>query len=82
VNGPFKAANPHLAKEAYRQYKLALRSGSLVRGHCVLCGDNQRPGPVEGHHEDYAYPLEVIWLCRMHHRWRHMKGISLEEQAA
>lgn len=76
---PFRAANPHLAHDARRQYNLALRNGDLVRGRCVLCGDDQRPGTVEGHHEDYAAPLQVVWLCRLHHRWRHMYGAPLPE---
>ncbi len=23
---------------------------------------------MEGHHEDYDFPLQVIWLCQAHHR--------------
>ena len=26
---------------------------------------------VHAHHEDYDYPLDVIWLCPIHHKARH-----------
>ena len=25
---------------------------------------------VEGHHDDYSRPLEILWLCKFHHRQR------------
>jgi len=45
----------------------ALRAGRLQKKPCAVCGTNR----VDGHHEDYARPLEVIWLCRRHHRDLH-----------
>jgi hypothetical protein len=32
--------------------------------HCSLCG---RQGKIEGHHEDYRKPMEVVWVCRKCH---------------
>jgi hypothetical protein len=26
---------------------------------------------VEAHHADYSHPLDVVWLCRQHHRQAH-----------
>jgi hypothetical protein len=46
----------------------AIRNGQLVKGPCSVCGATER---VEGHHEDYSKPLEVVWLCKLHHRRRH-----------
>ncbi len=43
-----------------------LRSEKLKRKPCETCG-----GYAEAHHEDYNKPLEVIWLCRLHHRQQH-----------
>jgi hypothetical protein len=43
----------------------ALRNGSLIRPfHCSSCLLECKP---QAHHEDYAKPLEVIWLCRPCH---------------
>jgi hypothetical protein len=41
----------------------ALNSGVLIKAPCVVCGSFKS----EGHHEDYTKPLDVIWLCRLHH---------------
>jgi|SRR6267143_110360 len=41
----------------------AVRRGALVRRPCRVCGNPRS----EGHHPDYAKPLEVDWLCRTHH---------------
>ena len=43
---------------------LAIKSGKLKREPCKICGKIE----VEGHHLDYSKPLEIIWLCREHHR--------------
>lgn len=45
----------------------AIRSGKMTRMPCQVCGDPYS----EGHHPDYSKPLEVEWLCFVHHRERH-----------
>lgn len=40
--------------------------GLLKRGECEVGGECS--GKVEAHHEDYSKPLEIIWVCRHHHR--------------
>ena len=40
----------------------------LIKDTCKVCGTNEN---VEAHHEDYSKPLEIIWLCRNHHREHH-----------
>lgn len=45
----------------------AVRSGSLVRMPCEVCGAER----AEGHHADYSKPLDVRWLCRLHHLAEH-----------
>ena len=56
-----------------QRVKYALKTGKLVRQPCVKCG----AVPADGHHEDYDKPLEVIWLCKFHHRELHAKRKQL-----
>lgn len=44
----------------------AVKSGKLKKLPCEVCGEVK----VEGHHDDYSKPLEVKWLCSIHHRER------------
>lgn len=44
------------------QLSKAVSMGELVRpDRCENCG---KIGKVQGHHEDYNLPLEVVWLCQ------------------
>lgn len=45
----------------------ALAAGKLSKGVCAFCGSAK----VQAHHMDYAKPLEVIWLCAVHHGMYH-----------
>lgn len=51
----------------------AIRDGRLVRQPCEVCGATER---IQAHHDDYAKPLEVRWLCVKHHNeyHRHERG--------
>lgn len=65
--------------EAHRQTRKALRVGELVRPeHCSKCGARDRKldgaskyHTIHGHHDDYAKPLDVRWLCAECHRSFH-----------
>lgn len=45
----------------------AVKSGALIKKPCEVCGNPKS----EGHHEDYDKPLDVKWLCRLHHAEAH-----------
>jgi len=46
----------------------ALRDGKLKKGICEICGTDEH---VHAHHDDYSKPLEVRWLCALHHHRYH-----------
>lgn len=48
----------------------AVNKGELVRpAECDQCGRGKCR--IEGHHEDYDKPLDVEWLCKSCHSYRH-----------
>jgi len=55
--------------QAKAKVRLAIEKGLLNRQPCEVC----EAAEAEGHHDDYAKPLEVRWLCRMHHKLWHAK---------
>jgi hypothetical protein len=63
-------------KRAQTDVLNALRRGELVRPDCCSgCGEAKR---IEAHHDDYARPLDVRWLCRLCHRsWHSDHGHGL-----
>jgi len=46
----------------------AVKEGVLTPGQCEVCGSTKY---VDGHHDDYSKPLDVRWLCRLHHKEVH-----------
>ena len=50
---------------AHKKVYYAIKTGKLVRENC-FCGKK-----AHAHHEDYSKPLEVLWLCAVHHKKRH-----------
>jgi hypothetical protein len=64
---------------AHQQVSIAIREGELVRPDaCELCPSRRGDWPswvIHAHHEDYARPLDVIWLCApCHHRVHAIHG--------
>lgn len=47
----------------------AIKNGRLIKKPCEECGCLI----TEAHHQDYYKPLDVVWLCRIHHLERHGK---------
>jgi len=64
---------------AMRAVRKAIRDKVLVRQPCEVCGrdgdevmcNGQRRPLVQGHHDDYNFPLQVRWLCNSHHHEWH-----------
>lgn len=56
--------------------KCALRDGRLIRpDYCSQC---KKMRSVVAHHDDYAKPLDVRWLCRQcHQNWHELNGRGL-----
>lgn len=55
--------------EARWQVNRAIASGRLQRQPCEQCGCR-----AHAHHDDYAKPLDVRWLCSIHHREHHAQA--------
>lgn len=60
-NNPMKAL-------AHRLVRQAIISGTIKVRPCEVCGHGVG---VHAHHDDYAAPLVVVWLCPRHHADRH-----------
>lgn len=59
----------------YRAHVLvqrALSKGHLEKQPCEVCGTTH--GRIDAHHDNYDEPLEVRWLCRLHHVQLHKGG--------
>ena len=83
----FQGSNDDSAAVSYahRLVRFALRNNILTGpDHCENCGKKQGPpirtrkngrqtytDPILAHHEDYARPLHVVWLCQRCHYLRH-----------
>lgn len=49
----------------------AVRDGLLFKQPCEDCGEIDG---VHAHHDDYAKPLNVRWLCPVHHKKWHTEN--------
>ena len=62
----YRAANPDRFK-ANNMVNNAIRDGKMQKQPCVVCGSEKS----HAHHDDYSKPLDVVWLCAVHHKERH-----------
>lgn len=57
--------------KAHNAVMNAIRDGKMKKEkECWQCGSDFR---VEAHHDDYAFPLSVRWLCAACHKQWHAK---------
>jgi hypothetical protein len=47
----------------------AVKLGKIIKKPCEVCGNLK----AQAHHSDYYKPLEVNWLCALHHKEEHKK---------
>lgn len=53
--------------------------GEIMKKSCEICGADK----VDAHHDDYAKPLSIRWLCRRHHSaWHAENGEAPNGRAA
>ena len=46
----------------------AIKCGKLIEEPCEVCGEVDH---VHAHHDDYAKPMDIRWLCSVHHKQWH-----------
>ena len=66
----FWLAENKLKRKAHQAVGYAMQTGKLIRQPCERCGSTEN---VVAHHEDYNKPLDVLCLCKYHHKERHME---------
>ena len=69
----YRENNP-VKYKAHGMVAYAIKVGNLVSKNCEVCGNNK----THAHHDDYAEPLNIRWLCDTHHRvWHKENGEGL-----
>lgn len=65
-------AKHRLERNARQLVHRAVKLGLLIKGKCRDCKGESKHR-IEAHHTDYLKPLEVTWLCSLHHREEHTR---------
>lgn len=72
-----RAADKWQEKSAIKQaahilIRNRLRNGKITKAPCEVCGAADF---IHAHHDDYAKPLDIRWLCPAHHKqWHNENG--------
>jgi len=66
-----------LRSNARAYFNSHVSRGLIQKQPCSVCGSSLN---IEAHHENYSKPLDVIWLCRKHHKELHLKSVSHETE--
>jgi len=61
---------PISKKQAWSKLRQAIDRGEVTKKPCAICGSSKN---IEAHHFNYEKPLEVVWLCKKHHKETHRK---------
>ncbi len=60
--------------KAHKQLRNEIKQGRIIRKPCEICGKEK----TDAHHADYNKPLQVMWLCRLHHKEWHRNNKAIE----
>lgn len=64
---------------AHQMVGYALRSGRLFPEPCAECGESHS---THAHHDDYAKPLNIRWLCPpCHSAWHQKNGEAINGES-
>jgi ribosomal protein S27AE len=72
INSEWRKADKRRTK-CHNAVARAIKNGTLIRQPCVRCGNQKSLA----HHEDYDFPLIVMWLCQPCHKQRHKEMLSI-----
>lgn len=53
-----------------------VKSGAIVKQPCCMCGSVM----VHAHLDEYKEPIEIMWLCAVHHKARHFYLKYIEQE--
>ena len=65
----FRSKFPNKYK-AHNMVNNAIRDNKLFKKPCEICGSED----VHGHHDNYHEPLNIRWLCPVHHSQWHIEN--------
>lgn len=67
----YKNNYPHKVR-ARQLARKAVKTGEIIKpDYCEICFQKYDKRYIQGHHTDYAKPLEVIWCCIKCHNGLH-----------
>lgn len=66
----YRETNPKKLR-THQAVARAVGKGTLIPKPCEICGEVEN---VHAHHDDYAKPLVVRWLCSEHHIAWHLEN--------
>ena len=61
----WRELNPEKARAKNIVDKRRKRGAIVAPEYCEIC--QEKPRIIEGHHDDYSKPLDVIWVCHQCH---------------
>lgn len=74
----YRPLSADLMDYAHRVFRAAISRREIIPVYlCEWCGCRTRQ--INGHHEDYVKPYNVIWLCLSCHGYRHSKDFNPEK---